>query len=1047
MTNSPTISKQRTGIFAKQHGVYTMPAGVDFLAHLAQGLLDELGGDLHTALILLPTRRAVRELSEQFSELSGGTPMLMPVLRTLADMDENEPPFSAPFATLGEFDPNLIIAPAMDGVRYQFELARLITHKMRASGHEIDAAGALAMAAPLLQLLTDFDMEELDISALSALDDKLADLPEHLQGAAEFVKIMAIYWPERLRELGLTSPMGRRVALLKTCSALWQANPPSHPVIIAGSTGSVRASARLMKTVAGLPKGLVVLPGLDSTLDDQAWDNIRAQHPQSALKNLIGYMDIARQDIPNWPDTELPFALQMRARIVSESLIPADTTSDWPARIERVRASVSRPDALEQGFAGLSQIDARSDEEEAAIAALILREVLETPNQTGALITPDPSLARRVRAKLSRFGIEIDSSAGEPLEETAHGAFAAQCLDLALDPFNPAVFCDVVGHGLFHFGDATLSAYEKRAWGRFEVVALRGVRATTQTQIQERIDQRIHKINQQKTDDQGEIDLIQTGMAIYRFVREQLAAFLTQGIDPQSDQSISVAAMTRAHIGFIEAIGGGAGTIWFGEAGEKSAQVFTDLMQYGDLLPQVNGLSYQGLLSQMMRSHVVRPRFGVQSRIRVLGPLEARMLHADVVILGGLNEGVWPSLPPPHPVLSRDMRLAVGLGVEEKRFGLAAHDFSQAALAKRVIMTRSKRSADQPSVPSRWLWRLRTFEQGARLNLAKGEQGTASLFQDGSHYIKWAQALDHNPVEIKPASAPEPRPPIADRWPKGRGLSVTKIKTWIRDPYSIYARTILGIEALDDLDEKIGANRYGTALHVAFEKLDTALQKSERGETADGVQYLQDLIEQELLVAGYAQTDLVRLSVRVNGVAKWMVKWAMERRELGWSALDVERRREATIHTKTSDQGFVLNGMADRVEGLGSSAAVIDFKTGGVPGIGEVLAGFDPQLPLLAFLFEQGQAKRDISEMLYVKPSHRPTSAKKLSVKHKDKSTEEIKTDALEELKKLIENFDQVETAYHSQPRAKFTNVFGQYDQLARRDEWAKLVEEKRGGG
>jgi ATP-dependent helicase/nuclease subunit B len=51
-----------------------------------------------------------------------------------------------------------------------------------------------------------------------------------------------------------------------------------------------------------------------------------------------------------------------------------------------------------------------------------------------------------------------------------------------------------------------------------------------------------------------------------------------------------------------------------------------------------------------------------------------------------------------------------------------------------------------------------------------------------------AAAFDTPPGDTPPEKRPSPRPPVAAR---PRSLSVTEIKTLIRDPYAIYARHVL----------------------------------------------------------------------------------------------------------------------------------------------------------------------------------------------------------------------------------------------------------------
>lgn len=976
--------------------VYTMPSGEPFLNNLAKGLKSSLGSDLSKALILLPTRRAVRALADEFVKLSDGRATLLPLMRPLADMDENEPPF-----TTGTID--FEIPPAIDPVRHRFELAKMVATKM---AHESpksetgpDAASALAMTEPLARLLADMAMEELDVNAFSKLDDKLSTLAAHFQNASKFAKIVTTHWPQYLADNGLIEPMARRVKLLKKAAELWQQTPPDHPVIIAGSTGTLKATANLIKTVAALPQGLIVLPGLDRNIDKiDVWDEIDDQHPQASLKNLLATLEIDRADVPVWPGVKTEGPSAMRARILSHALIPASSTYDWPARIERIAKSTGEHNAIKDGLAGLSLIEARTADEEAAVIALIMRETLEHKGKTCALVTPDPALARRVRAKLSRWNIEVDSSAGEPLEETGHGAFLALSLEVAKDPFDPIALSALVKHGLFNMGENA-----RDIWDRLEIAAMRGVRPKSIKEIETRLDGKCAD-----------------GLALLTQIHLALSP-LHEMLNTQTDARL----LATTHTEFLETLAGGAENLWRGESGEKSAGLMEELIAYGDLLEPISGDTYARILSHLMRGRVARPRFGTEERLMILGPLEARMLEADTVVLGGLNEGVWPAPPAQHPVLSPGMRKAIGLSAPERRFGLAAHDFEALAAKPHVIMTRAARGDDGPTVQSRWLWRLTTLVRGALLDTAD------EILKPEQPWLEWARALDASHTTPMPAERPAPCPPLDKRWPKKRGLSVTQIKTLVRDPYAIYAGNILGLRALDPLDQPMGGREFGLAVHTAMESID---RLNSHG--------LAKLLGTELAKAGYEPHSFARMDVRINALAEWVIDWAQNRKEDGWIMAEIETK--ARLEFPTESEPFVLTGIVDRIEHRGDEAAIIDYKTGALPGIAEVQVGFDPQMPLLGVMMGYGLlgTADHPTEYLYIKPNAANEYARVRSL-CKTKDADEYASEAFEALQNLIAHFDRPDSRYYAQPRAKYENEYGEFDQLSRRAEWARLSDSK----
>jgi len=399
--------------------VYNMPSGVPFLRSLAAGLSRRYGAELPRALVFLPTRRAVRGLGDAFAALAaqeGRGVALLPRMRPLADIDPDEPPFE-PGELVG------IVRPAIASAQRRFEMARLISHyQARATDMKVTPAGALAAADQLLLIMDDAAMEEVTLPGQEALEDIRAKAAAHYQNASKLYEIVQRHWPEYLSAQNMMEPMARRVALLNALTDHWTQNPPDFPVIIAGSTGTLAATARLMHCAARLPESAIILPGIDRNL---------------------------REDIVPAPH------MGARRRVLSEALVPADSADDWPARIAVLKNEVPG-DAFQKAFDGLSVIEAASHDEEALCLAVILRDCLNTAGKTGgktaALITPDPALARRVKAKLRRWQVNVDYSQGEPLEETALGAYLSGLLRLALDPDNPVHLAFIAKHSLTAFG-------------------------------------------------------------------------------------------------------------------------------------------------------------------------------------------------------------------------------------------------------------------------------------------------------------------------------------------------------------------------------------------------------------------------------------------------------------------------------------------------------------------------------------------------------------------------------------------------------------------
>lgn len=982
--------------------VFNMPSGVPFLHSLAHGLTEEFGDDLQKGLILLPTRRAARALADAFVAQAaerGVQAALLPRLRPLADVNPDEPPFE-PGELAGR------VAPGIDPVQRRFEIAKLVAeYHRRASDLPLDPAAALHMADPLIAIMDDAALEEASLTDQDEWQRVCSEAAIHFQHAATLYRIIETHWPERLRELKMMDPSTRRVALLDALAEIWSETPPDYPVIIAGSTGTLKATARLMRVVANMPKGRVVLPGLQEELPDRVWNTIDARHPQNSLKGALKIMGVSRDAVPIWPwvvgDEDRTIA-KKRRRILAEALVPVDATGDWLGRIETLKSSAG-PDVFKTALQGLSLIEARTDTEEALAIALILRETLETEGRTAALVTPDQLLAQRVQARLARWDVTVDMSQGVPVEQTPIGVFLTALLELTQDASGPVELNLVLTHALTGLGDTVGNV--KTEWEALERKHFRGLRPGSEKLAEMTLVQRLYAA---------------------------MAPLLE--IDGKASPDVWAEALIAAAEAIVctdDTIG--ARRLWSGNAGHQASAVLDNIAIHGFALPDTDADGFARLLRTMLQGAVVRPNRGAHPRLSILGPLEARLLEAEVIILGGLNEGTWPSSVNAGPFLSRGMREAMKLSLPERRYGLAAHDFAELAANGTVYLTRSQKDDSGPTVASRWVWRLKTLLRGAM-----SADAVATLLGSGQTYLDWSRQLDR--VETaQPVARPNPKPPVDKRWERqGRRISITAVSTWIRDPYSLFARDVLRLKPLDPLDAPMGAREYGTAIHAGVERY---INQVEAVSDPQNKSVLISLLADALRDRNIADAEIAKETARLDAMAQELIDWFAGVEAKGFDVTGTEVKADKRI----DDLNFLLTGSVDMVARAPQGYGLYDFKTGGHAAPGEIAAGFDLQLPLSAWLAANdgltGQPSADAIDIAYIKLKGYGDGVARgsalLTRGDNKKSLPELTEQSIDILRKLIKDFDKPETGYPSQPRAKWVNAYGDYDDLARRSEWS----------
>ncbi len=991
--------------------IFTIPAGAQFLPSLAAGLhaaLDDPNDPLALSrtLVLVPTRRAAQALAEAFAQLGGGA-ALPPRIAPLGDLEiEDDPP-----PIMGS---NLSVAPAIDDLARQMELAALLAAKASAEGVSLHAAGALALARELAGLLDQaafYDAPAWDDLANLVEDENLA---MHWRRNAQFLQIVAEYWPVRLKTQGLIDPGRRRAMITDTIAQRWRAHAPQSPIIIAGSTGAQPATRRLIEAAAHAPRGLVVLPGLDQDLDKTAWEELDAQHPQRALKGVLEHLKIDRADVRLWPTIDEAPQARRRRRLINEALRPAERTADWLDRLQLL-ANAEQQTVAEfaaSGVSGMTRMDARNDEEEALAVALHVRGALEQGLEHILVVTPEAGLGRRIAAKLSRWGVNPDASMGPNLAEAPVGGFLNALLHVALDPDDALNWAALLKSPLLTIGREPEEA--RRAASVFERKNLRG-----------RMPPPLGKLA-------GHLDPVKDKMAV-DFARDLSQRLAPLAVTLRADM-IALPALTQTLLETAEALARlkgedgamieGAARLWSGSDGEIAADLFTRVLALSEQSLQSPPRDAVDALGALIRERRVRRKDG-DARVRILAPLEARLLDADLVILAGLNEGAWPAAAGADALTGPRLRKALSLPDLEERVALAAHDFAELACAPNVILSRAHRVDSAPAVASRWLWRLSTLAEGAL-----GAEQARQTFADSRDCLHVARALDA-PEKITPASAPAPRPPVNAR---PRRLSVTDIENLIRDPYSIYAKKILGLSPLDSIGPMDDARALGTCIHAALENYCKG--------TARGSEAVLFHLEKALADYGVPKEQRERLCIRLEETARDFAQWH-DGQEAAGARVHHEVKGEWALPNMSP--AFTLSGRADRIDMMPDGRAeIFDYKTGSSPTIKEALS-FVPQLSLEAAMLANGAFKLEGGEVLraptkalaylrFKKPWSTDLIAEGAAVEH-------VVKEKIDQLMGMLVQYAKEEQPYLSKPRAKFVrkaqDSVGDYDLLARRAEWA----------
>ncbi len=958
--------------------VFAVPPGADFpkelIAGLRQRIVDQPPDALARVQLVVNSRRMARRIRELFDH---GPPCLLPRISLITDLGESADLSSQP--------------PAIPPLRRRLELTQLIARLLERQPDLAARSSLFDLSDSLAALIDEMQGEGVSQDAIRNLD--VSDMSGHWARAQAFIGIA-----DQFVETGDTAldVQARQRRVVENLIERWQMAPPQHPILLAGSTGSRGTTLLLMQAVARLPQGAVILPGYDFNQPDHVWSGMddaltSEDHPQYRFRRLMRELGLSPGDIHRWTNEEAPSPA--RNRLVSLALRPAPVTDAWMS--EGPDLTDIRP-AMEN----VTLVEAQSPRAEALAIALRLRQAAET-GQTAALITPDRMLTRQVSAALDRWNILPDDSAGLPLQLSPPGRFLRHVAGLFVRRLDSEALLTLLKHPLCHDG---------------------GERGA-------------HLLHTRDL----ELDLRRKGppfpdadsLAAFS-VRKEASLDWTQWVTTHfCNQSVGgdlpltdwVARLRKLAEAISAGSAGDTGTLWDKNAGQKALSVITALEDQASFGGSISAHDFADLLGALLAGEEVRDRDAPHPNIMIWGTLEARVQGADLMILGGLNEGSWPEAAAPDPWLNRQMRVKAGLLLPERRIGLSAHDFQQAVAAPEVWLTRAKRSDDAETVPSRWLNRLTNLLQG--LPGQDGPEVLNEMRARGAQWLGWTEDMESAP-RIPPAERPSPRPPVSAR---PRKLSVTEIKRLIRDPYAVYAKHILQLRPLDPLVQAPDTLLRGIVIHEILEQfikdsvLDSALLTQENF-----------LKRADALLAEHVAWPTAR--------KLWLAR--LERISGAFLSAEVARRTdggpiafEADMKLRLDPLDFTIVGRADRIDRNRRGAlSIYDYKTGAPPTKSQQ-SKFDKQLLIEAAMAEEGGIDgldpTSVAQAVFIGMGG---TYKEVLAPLDEEPVDKV----LDELKQLISAYLEPEQGFSARRMLHKDSDIGDYDHLSRFGEWDRTA-------
>ena len=1014
--------------------VFSISSGAPFLRSLRDALFDgSLYDDwdirtnpltLSDLTIYLPTRRAVQFLKEILAEEHEA--LVLPDIRPLADASTRDI-----FEDVRSAASDDAAETALSSNARVLILSELVAqwHKSLVAAMAADENGThriiggtssefFHLAQELASLLDTFTIHGVDAKALKAAFP--ADQDKFWELTHKFMSIVLREWPGILAEANLADPVRLHEVNIAELTARIENKSLQKRIIIAGSTGSMPSTARLIRAVAHAPLGRVILPGIDFHSADADFpkhgaDDVHWGHPQFIMARLTALIGIQRSEIKR-----LGKPGERRARrewLAAHALMPAEATAAWHSEISEKSESIA------MALAGCALIEARDEEEESKAIACAIRETLENPRATVALVTPDRSIVDRIKPVLDRWSIPFHDSADTPCARTSAGTLLITLAEWMAYPHHPETVCAMLAQPDTEF---CLSRDEVT-----QIHAYLEMRSFRDAAPPATIDQFFSLLegtepggHEQNFPLRGEsVNFADGCKALATDMRHfaQKNAAVVRG-DPlpirqliEAHLELATLATAQRHGSLPEDVAAITQDTLETLRGMDALSLTLTAADYARILPTLLGRRHQPLVPQSA------------GHVHIFGLLEARLMEADLIILAGLNEQGWPPQPDADAFITRGMRNTLGLPQLEQSIGQTAHDFVQSlTAADRVIISRSNKDKGTPTIASRFLQRIAAFA-------GPDNAAWSAMARRGRRYMQWAQQLDA--TEIAPASRPSPVI-SADMMP--RRISVTDAEIILRDPYAFFARKILKLEEPGLWNRLPEAQLRGIIVHEAVARLAQA-------EALDPFALHRWEAEIDAILEIQRLPDALRLFWRpgLYRLGEFFTAWHGSR---------ITGARRVTVEVKGALQlavapqlEILLSGRADRIEMHDDFAAIIDFKTGAVPTRKAAESGLSPQLLIEAAMAAEGafgadHARKPVQALLYLGLKIATGEGKESAIfPDRPQDIPDISGQHLRAFRTRLERHALGELGFISRRFPMNERISGAYDHLARVAEWSRL--------
>ncbi len=868
--------------------IYYIPSSTSFIEQLSSWLIKKFD-KLADLTILLPSTRACLALEKSIVKKSTHQSIILPQIIPIGQLGTEQ---------FIKQEPIEILSSPLSYYEHNLYLTKLILGKF---GKTLTYPQALNITTSLSEIILNMSRNNIPLEKLAQIF--LAELPKHFEMLSEYLTVIAKDWPLFLEQHKKQDFRSNHYEYINKLISKWQISPTNKPIIIAGSTGSVPSTKYLIKAIASLPQGFVILNDINYSISNEEWHDISETHHAYYTKNLLESLNYDRKHlIPILNHTPK----YSRQNFLSLCMLPSTKTWQWAEQVIDHNYDCSN----------LEIIECSTTHQEAMVVMLRIREILEKQRDAKiAIIGNNPSLIKHITSFAQLWNIKINDNTGTQVTTSDQYQFLSLLVAAIQNNFQPQYLIALLKN----------SCYQEISnihLAKLEIKYLRGI--TKYSTLPQLIELTTQKNDLELTDFLN--TLHQETKELAALLKKHSASFkqLLQ-LTLQTGQSLTTQNQSS--------------TLWNNPQAIKVHQIFLDILNVAQIAGKILPKQFDTILATLLNNQVIYAD-KIVAQVSILSPLESRLLTFDYTIITGLNEGSWPSYNKTTPWLPFHLCKSLGLENRDQKHGQAAYHFFCLLQQPNLLITRAILENGNATTPSRWL---------LRLELIAGKLGILEQIKQNNHPLKqWYQQL-----YLPQSSNNHPNLPPPRTEKKITQLSVTQIEKLTRDPYSVYCSKILKLKKLDQINKTPDQREFGTFIHDIIDNLNKHYNEILADHT------LFDKIALSIL-DGITLNQMIRnlWLLKFSKLKPWAMKFELDRRADSNIQIFSETKGKFELNND-----FSLTMKADRIEVSDNEINIIDFKTGSIPSQQDIKSGFSPQLLLEALIVRDGELSEITTEL------------------------------------------------------------------------------------